>query len=99
LITFGKIALESVIDCTLSTNILSRGYSTAYFYRSVISSNTQGSCIAAQGRVAGTVSGYVFDECKVTYKQSTYGNTFASTYLGRPYSNYSTVLYKNSFCK
>jgi hypothetical protein len=49
--------------------------------------------------VAGTVSGYVFDECKVTYKQSTYGNTFASTYLGRPYSNYSTVLYKNSFCK
>jgi pectin methylesterase-like acyl-CoA thioesterase len=73
------------------------GFSTAYFYRSVISSNTQGSCIAAQGRVAGTVSGYVFDECKITYKESTYGNTFGSTYLGRPYSNYSTAVYKNSY--
>jgi hypothetical protein len=73
------------------------GFSTAYFYRSVLSSNTPGSCIAAQGRVAGTVSGYVFDECKVTYKASTYGNTFGSTYLGRPYSNYSTAVYKNSW--
>jgi pectin methylesterase-like acyl-CoA thioesterase len=73
------------------------GFSTAYFYRSVISSNTKGAYIAAQGRVADTISGYVFDECKVTYKESTYGNTFGSTYLGRPYSNYSTVVYKNSY--
>jgi pectin methylesterase-like acyl-CoA thioesterase len=73
------------------------GFSTAYFYRSVISSNTKGAYIAAQGRVGGTVSGYVFDECKVTYKESTYGSTFGSTYLGRPYSSYSTVVYKNSY--
>lgn len=73
------------------------GFSTAYFYRSVISSNTKGAYIAAQGRVAGTTSGYVFDECKVTYKESTYGSTFGATYLGRPYSNYSTVVYKNSY--
>jgi hypothetical protein len=73
------------------------GFSTAYFYRSVISSNTAGAYIAAQGRVADTISGYVFDECKVTYKESTYGETFGSTHLGRPYSNYSTVVYKNSY--
>lgn len=73
------------------------GYSTAYFYRSVISSNTVGGFVSAQGRVAGTVSGYVFDECKVTYKESTYGTSFGKTYLGRPYSSYSTVVYKNSY--
>jgi pectin methylesterase-like acyl-CoA thioesterase len=73
------------------------GFSTSYFYRSVISSNTMGGFISAQGRVAGTVSGYVFDECKVTYKASTYGSNFGTCYLGRPYSSYSTVVYKNSY--
>lgn len=73
------------------------GFSTSYFYRSVISSNTAGGFVSAQGRVAGTVSGYVFDECKITYKESTYGSTFGTSYLGRPYSSYSTAVYKNSF--
>lgn len=73
------------------------GFSTSYFYRSVISSNTVGGFVSAQGRVAGTVSGYVFDECKITYKDSTYGSNFGMTYLGRPYSSYSTAVYKNSF--
>lgn len=73
------------------------GFSTSYFYRSVISSNTVGGFVSAQGRVAGTVSGYVFDECKITYKDSTYGSTFGKTYLGRPYSSYSTAVYKNSY--
>lgn len=73
------------------------GFSTSYFYRSIISSNTVGGFVSAQGRVAGTVSGYVFDECKITYKDSTYGSTFGMTYLGRPYSSYSTAVYKNSF--
>jgi pectin methylesterase-like acyl-CoA thioesterase len=73
------------------------GFSTSYFYRSVISSNTVGGFVSAQGRVAGTVSGYVFDECKITYKDSTYGSTFGMTYLGRPYSSYSTAVYKNSY--
>lgn len=62
------------------------GFSTAYFYRCIIASTTKGACNAAQGRVAGTVSGYVFDECKVTYT-STYGSTMGASYLGRPYSN------------
>ena len=72
------------------------GFGTAYFYRSILSSNTRG-FVAAQGRVAGTTAAYVYDECKVTYKESTYGNTFGNTYLGRPYSSYSTVVYKNSY--
>ena len=33
----------------------------------------------------------------VTYDESTYGDTFGSTWLGRPYSSYSTTVFKNSF--
>ncbi|KAG9590621.1 carbohydrate esterase family 8 protein, partial [Aureobasidium melanogenum] len=72
------------------------GFGTAYFYRSVIASNTKGACVTAQGRVATTPAAYIFDECLVTYT-STYGSTFGASYLGRPYSNYSTVVYKNSY--
>ncbi|KAI5206522.1 pectin lyase-like protein [Aureobasidium subglaciale] len=72
------------------------GFSTAYFYKSVIASNTKGACVAAQGRVLGTPSAYIFDSCYVTYT-STYGSTFSASYLGRPYSIYSTVVYKNSY--
>ncbi|KAH0361823.1 carbohydrate esterase family 8 protein, partial [Aureobasidium melanogenum] len=72
------------------------GFGTAYFYRSIIASNTKGACVTAQGRVVGTPAAYIFDECLVTYT-STYGNTFAASYLGRPYSSYATVVYKNSY--
>ncbi|THX03494.1 pectin lyase-like protein [Aureobasidium pullulans] len=72
------------------------GFGTAYFYQSVIASNTKGSCNAAQGRKLGTTTAYIFDSCYVTYT-STYGETFGATYLGRPYSSYSTVVYKNSY--
>lgn len=72
------------------------GYSTAYFHQCYIATNTKGACISAQGRTAGTVSGYVFDSCYVTYT-STYGSTFGLSYLGRPYSNYSTAVYMNSY--
>ncbi|KAG9677434.1 carbohydrate esterase family 8 protein, partial [Aureobasidium melanogenum] len=72
------------------------GFGTAYFYRSVIASNTKGACVTAQGRVATTPAAYIFDECLITYT-STYGSTFGASYLGRPYSSYSTVVYKNSY--
>ncbi|KAG9827059.1 carbohydrate esterase family 8 protein, partial [Aureobasidium melanogenum] len=62
----------------------------------VIASNTKGACVTAQGRVATTPAAYIFDECLITYT-STYGSTFGASYLGRPYSNYSTVVYKNSY--
>jgi pectin methylesterase-like acyl-CoA thioesterase len=72
------------------------GFGTAYFYKSVIASNTKGACVAAQGRTATTPAAYIFDGCLVTYT-STYGSTFGASFLGRPYSNYSTVVYKNSY--
>ncbi|KEQ83848.1 pectin lyase-like protein [Aureobasidium pullulans EXF-150] len=72
------------------------GFSTAYFYKCVIATNTKGACIAAQGRTVGVNSAYIFDSSYITYT-STYGSTFGASYLGRPYSNYSTVVYKNSY--
>jgi pectin methylesterase-like acyl-CoA thioesterase len=72
------------------------GFSTAYFHQCYIATNTRGACIAAQSRAAGTVSGYVFDSCYVTYTAS-YGSSFGLSYLGRPYSNYSTAIYMNSY--
>lgn len=72
------------------------GFSTAYFHQCYIASNTPGACISAQSRASGTVSGYVFDTCYVTYT-STYGSSFGLSYLGRPYSSFSTAIYMNSF--
>lgn len=73
------------------------GFSTAYFSKSVIATNTAGSCIAAMSRSSATATGgYVFDNCLVTYT-STYGSTYQNTWLGRPYSSYSRVVYKNSY--
>ncbi|KGO57953.1 Pectinesterase, catalytic [Penicillium expansum] len=73
------------------------GFSTAYFYQSVIATNTAGSCIAAMSRSSSTATGgYVFDTCLVTYTSS-YGSTYQNTWLGRPYSSYSRVVYMNSY--
>jgi pectin methylesterase-like acyl-CoA thioesterase len=72
------------------------GFSTAYFHQCYIASNTKGSCIAAHSRTPGTTSGYVFDSCYLTYTDS-YGSSFGLSYLGRPYNNYSTAIYMNSF--
>ncbi|CAG7922363.1 unnamed protein product [Penicillium olsonii] len=73
------------------------GFSTAYFYQSVIATNTGGSCIAAMSRSSSTATGgYVFDSCLVTYTSS-YGSTYQNTWLGRPYSSYSRVVYMNSY--
>ena len=73
------------------------GFSTAYFYQSVIATNTGGSCIAAVSRSSSTATGgYVFDSCLVTYTSS-YGSTYQNTWLGRPYSSYSRVVYMNSY--
>ncbi|KAK3067466.1 hypothetical protein LTR53_015657 [Teratosphaeriaceae sp. CCFEE 6253] len=72
------------------------GFSTAYFHQCYIASNTPGACISAQSRTAGTVSGYVFDSCYVTYTSS-YGSSFGLSYLGRPYNNFSTAVNMNSY--
>ncbi|KAJ5678869.1 Pectinesterase catalytic [Penicillium macrosclerotiorum] len=73
------------------------GFSTAYFFQSVIAANTAGASIAAMSRSSATATGgYVFDKCVVTYT-STYGTTYQDTWLGRPYSEYSRVVYMNSY--
>jgi pectin methylesterase-like acyl-CoA thioesterase len=73
------------------------GFSTAYFHQCMIVSNTPGACIAAQSRAtASTVGGYVFDSCMVT-SGPTYGGSSGTTYLGRPYSQYSIAIYMNSY--
>jgi pectin methylesterase-like acyl-CoA thioesterase len=73
------------------------GFSTAFFYQSVIATNTAGSCVAAMSRSSATATGgYVFDNCLVTYT-STYGSTYQSSWLARPYSAYSRVIYMNSY--
>ncbi|KAF3759889.1 family 8 carbohydrate esterase [Cryphonectria parasitica EP155] len=73
------------------------GYSKAYFHQCYIASNTAGACITAQNRPSSTwAGGYVFDSCYVTYTSS-YGTTTGTTYLGRPWSQYAVVVYKNSY--
>ncbi|KAK0662639.1 Pectinesterase A [Lasiodiplodia hormozganensis] len=73
------------------------GFSTAYFHQCYIASNTAGGYISAMSRAsASATGGYVFDKCYVTYT-STYGSTFGTSYLGRPYSSYSIAVYMNSF--
>ncbi|PVH85551.1 carbohydrate esterase family 8 protein, partial [Cadophora sp. DSE1049] len=73
------------------------GFSQAYFHQCYIATNTPGSCIAAQSRSSASVAGgYVFDACTVTYT-GTYGSSFGLSYLGRPYSNFSVAVYKNSY--
>ncbi|KAM0352986.1 hypothetical protein ACHAPU_001871 [Fusarium lateritium] len=73
------------------------GYSKAYFHQCYIASNTPGAYITAQNRKSSSwAGGFVFDACKVTYTDS-YGSTFGSTSLGRPWSQYALVVYMNSF--
>lgn len=73
------------------------GYSQAYFHQCYIATNTPGASISAQSRASSTtLGGYVFDSCLITYT-SAYGSSFGLSYLGRPYSNYSVAVYKNSY--
>jgi pectin methylesterase-like acyl-CoA thioesterase len=73
------------------------GYSKAYFHQCYIASNTAGAYITAQNRKSlSWAGGFIFDTCKVTYTDS-YGSSFGSTSLGRPWSQYALVVYMNSF--
>lgn len=72
------------------------GFSKAYFHQCYIAHNTAGGSISAQSNTAAVAGGYVFDSCMVTYTSS-YGSTFNTSFLGRPYSNYSVAVYKNSY--
>ncbi|KAM5343904.1 hypothetical protein ACJ41O_012441 [Fusarium nematophilum] len=73
------------------------GYSKAYFHQCYIASNTPNAYITAQNRKTSSwAGGFIFDTCLVTYTPS-YGSSYSSTYLGRPWSSYALVVYKNSY--
>ncbi|KAM0250284.1 hypothetical protein ACHAP5_002343 [Fusarium lateritium] len=73
------------------------GYSKAYFHQCYIASNTVGAYITAQNRKSlSWAGGFIFDTCRVTYTDS-YGSSFGSTSLGRPWSQYALVVFMNSF--
>ncbi|KAM0306744.1 hypothetical protein ACHAPM_001317 [Fusarium culmorum] len=73
------------------------GYSKAYFHQCYIASNTPNAYITAQNRKSSSwAGGFIFDTCKVTYTDS-YGSSFGTTSLGRPWSQYALVVYMNSF--
>ncbi|KAJ4211297.1 hypothetical protein NW759_012775 [Fusarium solani] len=73
------------------------GYSKAYFHQCYIASNTPNAYITAQNRKTSSwAGGFIFDTCLVTYTDS-YGSSFGSTTLGRPWSQYALVVYKNSY--
>ncbi|SPJ72004.1 related to pectinesterase [Fusarium torulosum] len=73
------------------------GYSKAYFHQCYIASNTAGAYVTAQNRKSlSWAGGFIFDTCKVTYTDS-YGSSFGSTSLGRPWSQYALVVFMNSF--
>lgn len=72
------------------------GYSSAYFHQCYIATNTPGATITAQSSSVSAMGGYVFDACLITYT-STYGSVMGTSYLGRPYSVFAVVIYKNSY--
>ena len=73
------------------------GFSTAYFHGCYLATNTPGTAISAQSRSSlSAPGGYIFDSCYVTYTKA-YGTSMGMTALGRPYSQYSIAIYKNSF--
>ncbi|XXH00442.1 hypothetical protein Hte_006787 [Hypoxylon texense] len=73
------------------------GYSKAYFHQCLVASNTANAYITAQNRPSSSwAGGFVFDHSVITYTSS-YGTTYGSTYLGRPWSQYAVVVYMNSY--
>ncbi|KAL9948442.1 hypothetical protein ACHAQF_004179 [Verticillium nonalfalfae] len=73
------------------------GYSKAYFHQCYVASNTPRTYITAQNRPnAAWAGGFVFDKSVITYTES-YGTSFGTVALGRPWSQYAVTVYMNSF--
>lgn len=74
------------------------GYSAAYFKGCTIAAKRKSSCITAHSRKDDSGVGvYVFDQCLVTAAAGYASALKSGVYLGRPYSAYAKVVYKNSY--
>lgn len=74
------------------------GYSKAYFKGCTISGKKAKSCFTAQSRAsASAIGGYIFDQCLITAAADATVDLTNTMYLGRPYSAYALVNYKNCY--
>ncbi|OTA62392.1 carbohydrate esterase family 8 protein [Hypoxylon sp. EC38] len=74
------------------------GYSAAYFKGCTIAAKRKSSCITAHSRKDATGIGvYAFDHCLVTAAAGYASALKSGVYLGRPYSAYAKVVFKNSY--
>ncbi|KAI2472848.1 carbohydrate esterase family 8 protein [Annulohypoxylon bovei var. microspora] len=74
------------------------GYSAAYFKGCTIAAKRKGSSITAHNRKDESGIGiYVFDQCLVTAAEGYESATESGVYLGRPYSEYAKVVFKDSY--
>lgn len=84
---FGSTYIQGAVDYIFGMKGI------AYFYNSVLASSSYG-FITAQGREsADYFAGYVFDNVKLI---TVVNGTDNGVYLGRPWRNHSTVVFKNS---
>ncbi|KAI1454406.1 carbohydrate esterase family 8 protein [Annulohypoxylon moriforme] len=74
------------------------GYSAAYFKGCTIAAKKTGAAITAHNRQDSSGIGiYVFDQCLVTAAEGYASATKSGVYLGRPYSEYARVVFKDSY--
>lgn len=97
LYTQSKVGYQYFSNCYIegATDFI-WGFSGAVFQGSVIAAKKHRASITAHARDhAGDIGGYMFDRCLITLA-SKY-KTVTDVYLGRPYSPFARVIYKNSF--
>ncbi|KAI1095715.1 carbohydrate esterase family 8 protein [Rostrohypoxylon terebratum] len=74
------------------------GWSAAYFKGCTIAAKKKGSAITAHNRQDASATGiFVFDQCLVTAAEGYESATKSGVYLGRPYSQYARVVFKDSY--
>ncbi|CUS15888.1 unnamed protein product [Tuber aestivum] len=84
---FGNNYIQGAVDYIFGRK------GTAYFYNSILANSNRG-FITAQGRESDSYSAaFVFDKAKLI---TVVNGTDNKMYLGRPWGNHSTVLFKNS---
>lgn len=74
------------------------GYSRGYWKGCTIAAKRAKSAITAHSRASLTaIGGYIFDQCLFTAADAATVDLTGQVYLGRPYSQYASVVIKNSY--